>query len=85
MGSGVRIGSRGQGERTTETPEDAEGIRGTELADDAGAEPKAPPVVAEHTIRGDGLAEGAGDAAPAPDPAEKAEGGIRGDGLAEDA
>lgn len=66
--------------------DDAEGIRGTELADDVVPDSDAPPSAdtPAEGIRGDGLADGAAGR-PEHDPDEAAEGGIRGDGLATDA
>lgn len=63
--------------------EKPEGIRGTELADEAPVTDATPPEeLAKDGVRGDGLATGAEENAPPPDPDEVAENSIRGDGLA---
>ena len=70
------------------TPDDAEGIRGTELAEDASGHTIVPPnsdPFGADGVRGDGLATGAAPQGDAPDPGEEAEDGLRGDGLAEGA
>lgn len=72
----------------TTIDDDAEGIRGSELADDGAADSASrpdPDELGAHGLRGAGLADGAGlGGHPPPDPDEAAEDGIRGDGLAKD-
>jgi hypothetical protein len=65
---------------------DQAGIRGDELADDAGAGNAAPTPPAEGSgVRGDGLAQDGGGFAPPATDDELAEDSPRGDGLATDA
>jgi hypothetical protein len=64
--------------------EEREGIRGDELAGEAGGAGGEAPETADGGVRGGGLAEDAGGTTT-PHGDELAEGGVRGDGLADDA